>query len=102
MRLLGDDAVLKVGASVRDDIRGIQRLSPFAPAGFVDIQGMVSEYGIKDLSVRKVAGIVLGIRISKAQRLSNWEAQNLTPAQQLYAATDAWASLEIYNKLREG
>ena len=46
-----------------------------------------------------MSAIVLGVRISKAQRLSNWEAQALTPAQQLYAATDAWICREIYLRL---
>jgi ribonuclease D len=94
-----NDAILKVGASIRDDIKGIQKQTAFRPGGFVDIQSIVGNYGIKELSVRKVSAIVLGIRISKAQRLSNWEAQELTAAQQLYAATDAWTCREIYLKL---
>ena len=46
-----------------------------------------------------MAGIVLGVRISKSQQLSNWENDTLTEAQQRYAATDAWMCYEIYNKL---
>ncbi|MDR0954586.1 MAG: 3'-5' exonuclease domain-containing protein 2 [Rikenellaceae bacterium] len=101
LAILGDERIVKVGASIRDDIKGIQKQTPFTPGGFVDIQSIVGQYGIRDLSVRKVSAIVLGVRISKAQRLSNWEAQVLTPAQQLYAATDAWACREIYLKLTE-
>ncbi len=97
--LLENENILKIGASIRDDIKGIQKQTPFKPGGFVDIQSIVGNYGIADLSVRKVAAIVLGIRVSKAQRLSNWEAHTLTPAQQLYAATDAWACREIYLRL---
>ena len=99
LSLLENEKILKIGASIRDDIRGIQRQTPFKPGGFVDIQSIVGNYGITDLSVRKISAIVLGLRISKAQRLSNWEAHTLTPAQQLYAATDAWACREIYLKL---
>ncbi len=99
LSLLENEKILKIGASIRDDIKGIQKQTPFKPGGFVDIQSIVGNYGIADLSVRKVAAIVLGIRVSKAQRLSNWEAQSLTPAQQLYAATDAWACREVYLKL---
>ena len=102
LSLLENEKILKIGASIRDDIKGIQKQTPFKPGGFVDIQSIVGNYGIADLSVRKVAAIVLGIRVSKAQRLSNWEAQSLTPAQQLYAATDAWACREIYLKLTRG
>ncbi len=97
--VLESTKILKIGASIRDDIKGIQKQTPFTPGGFVDIQSIVGDYGISDLSVRKVSAIVLGVRISKAQRLSNWEAQTLTPAQQLYAATDAWACREIYLRL---
>ena len=84
-----------------DDIRGLQKLRCFTPKGFIDLQSIVGEYGICELSLRKMAAITLQIKISKAQRLSNWEAANLTPAQQLYAATDAWVSREIYVRLTE-
>ena len=99
--LFENDEIIKVGASIRDDIKGIQKQTPFRPGGFVDIQSIVGHYGISELSVRKVSAIVLGIRVSKAQRLSNWEAKVLTPAQQLYAATDAWTCREIYLRLTE-
>lgn len=99
LRVLGNPNLLKIGAAVRDDIKGMQKLRHYKAAGFVDLQSIVGEYGIEEKSVRKMAAITLGIRISKAQRLSNWEASTLTPAQQLYAATDAWVSLEIYRKL---
>jgi len=102
LALFENEKIIKVGASIRDDIKGIQKQTPFQPGGFVDIQSIVGQYGIRDISVRKVSAIVLGIRISKAQRLSNWEAQSLTPAQQVYAATDAWTCREIYLKLTQG
>lgn len=99
IRVLENPDVLKIGAAVRDDIKGMQKLRHYRPAGFIDLQSIVENYGIAEKSVRKMAAVTLGIRISKAQRLSNWEASTLTPAQQLYAATDAWVSLEIYRKL---
>jgi ribonuclease D len=101
IKVLASPATVKVGAAVRDDIKGLQRLRHFQPGGFVDLQSIVGDYGICELSLRKMAAIVLGGRISKAQRLSNWEAAELTVPQQLYAATDAWASLEIYNRLKK-
>jgi len=100
LAILENENVTKVGASIRDDIKGIQKQFPFTPGGFTDIQSIVHEFGISDISVRKLSAIVLGIRISKAQRLSNWEAHSLTPAQQAYAATDAWACRQIYEKLK--
>lgn len=99
--LLADKNIIKVGAAVHDDIRGLQKHSPFTAASFVDLQKIVSEWGIRDKSVKKMAGIILGIRISKSQQLSNWEAESLSDAQQLYAATDAWVCLEMYRVLQK-
>ncbi len=101
-RILSSDKIIKVGAAVRDDIRGLQRYAPFKDAAFVDLQQMAEEYGITDKAVKKLSGIILGVRISKAQQLSNWEAEALNEAQALYAATDAWVCREMYLKLIHG
>jgi ribonuclease D len=99
--LLGNGSVMKVGAAIRDDIRLLKKIFPCELNGFIDLQEVVKEYGIENFGVKKLAGIVLGIRISKSQQLSNWEALELTEAQQIYAATDAWVTLEVYLKLRQ-
>lgn len=97
--LLSDDRIIKAGAAVHDDIRGLQKLRDFVPDGFVDLQKIVWEYGIRDKSVKKMAGIILGFRISKTQQLSNWEAGTLSESQCRYAATDAWVCREMYIRL---
>ena len=99
MAILSNGAIRKVGADVRNDIASLNKLRHFTPDGFIDLQSEVGKYGIEDKSLRKISGIVLGKKVSKAQRLSNWEAKQLTPQQQMYAATDAWVCIEIYNKL---
>jgi ribonuclease D len=99
IKILENRDILKVGAAVRDDIRALQALRHFKPDGFIDLQNIVNQWGIEEKSVRKVAAVVLGIGVSKAQRLSNWEAASFTEAQASYAATDAWVCLEIYKKL---
>lgn len=98
-KILSEPSILKIGAAVKDDVAGLERHHDFRPAGFVDLQKMVWEYGIKDKSVKKMTAIILGIRISKAQQLSNWEADELSESQKLYAATDAWVCREMYLKL---
>ena len=98
-KILASEDIIKVGAAVGDDIHGLQRYASFEPAGFVDLQKIVWEYGIRDKSVKKMAAIILGIRISKTQQLSNWEADTLSESQQTYAATDAWVCREMYLKL---
>ena len=98
-KILESKEIIKVGAAVTNDLRALQALRRFREDGFVDLQSIVSDWGIVDKSVRKMAAIVLGLRVSKAQRLSNWEAAELTPPQQMYAATDAWICSEIYKRL---
>lgn len=98
--LFEDALITKVGVSLHDDIHRLRALKAFQPAGFIDLQDMSNEYGIESNSLRKLTAIVLGFRISKTQQLSNWEAEALSEGQLAYAATDAWVSLEIYNKLR--
>ena len=100
-KVLASENIIKVGAAVADDIHGLQRYSDFKPKGFVDLQKIVWEWGIRDKSVKKMSAIVLGVRISKAQQLSNWEAPALSEAQIRYAATDAWVCREMYCRLLE-
>ncbi len=97
--ILSNPEISKVGVAIHDDIKGLQRISRFTPAGFIELQQEVKDYGINDFSLKKIAGIVLGVRISKSQRLSNWESDELTEAQQCYAATDAWISFQILHSL---
>ena len=97
--ILHNPNILKIGAAVKNDILGLNKLRHFTAGGFVDLQDIVEKYNIKDKSLRKISGIVLGRKVSKAQRLSNWEAKLLTPQQQIYAATDAWVCVEIYKAL---
>ncbi len=97
--VLANPKILKIGAATLDDVRGLQKITKFVPKGFVDLQNIVWEYGIRDKSVKKMAAIILGVKISKAQQLSNWEADNLSESQRKYAATDAWICREMYLRL---
>ena len=98
--ILSSPDIIKSGVAIHDDIKSLQHISPFEPSGFIELQDAVKECGIADFSLKKMAGIILGIRISKSQRLSNWETANLSEAQQRYAATDAWVSYKIYKALK--
>jgi ribonuclease D len=97
--LLALPKIIKIGAAIHDDIRGLQKHRDFVPGGFVDLQKIVWEWGIRDKSVKKMAAIIMGIRISKTQQLSNWEADSLSEGQCKYAATDAWVCREMYLRL---
>lgn len=100
LELLANPKVLKVGAAIRDDIKTLQANRFFEPGGFVELQDQAKEIGINNFSLKKLSGIVLGGKISKAQQLSNWEANELTDAQMRYAATDAWISYKIFEDFK--
>jgi len=97
--ILADPKIIKIGAASGDDVRGLQKREKFEGKNFVDLQQIAWEWGIRDKSVKKMAANILGVKISKTQQLSNWEADELSVAQQKYAATDAWVCLEMYEKL---
>lgn len=99
IRFLEDNTVLKVGLSWHDDILNLQKRAKFTPGKFFDIQKHVGEIGVEDMSLQKLYANFFHQRISKAQRLSNWEADVLTDKQMLYAATDAWACIRLYKEL---
>lgn len=101
INLLQDARQLKIGLSLKDDIQSLHRKHSFEPHGFLDLQNYVKEMGIEAQSLQKIYALLFGKKISKAQRLTNWEADVLTDRQKSYAATDAWTCLRIYKHLEE-
>ena len=100
---LENPEVIKIGLSVHDDFSVMRRVSPdLDPQGFIDLQEYVKYFHINDISLQKIYAIVFQEKISKNQRLTNWEAPTLTDQQQIYAALDAWACLRLYRTLRSG
>ena len=96
---LENKKILKAGVALRDDIKGLQKLHPYEPAGFVELAELSKKAGLEVESVKKLAALLLGFRISKSAQTSNWEAETFNEKQISYAATDAWVCLEVYNKL---
>jgi len=96
-----DKNITKIGLSLLDDFHAIRKLTDFEPANFVDLQKFVPVFGIEDASLQKIYAILFGKKISKKSRLTNWETDELTEAQQRYAALDAWACLRIYQHLNQ-
>lgn len=99
LKILGSKRIRKIGADVAGDIHSLHALRHFQEDGFVDLQHEAPRWGIEEKSLRKLSAIVLGQRVSKAQRLSNWEAGVLTEQQREYAATDAWVCIRIFEEL---
>ncbi len=98
---LANEKVMKIGLSLRDDFGAMRKRKDIQPANFLDLQNYVGQFGIEDASLQKIYAILFNKKISKGQRLSNWEADVLSDAQKKYAALDAWACLKIYNQLKQ-
>lgn len=94
--ILSDEKIIKIGAAIKDDIKALKKLNKFTPRNFIELQSFVDEFGIEDNGLKKITANVLGFKISKGARLTNWESPDLTFAQLNYAATDAWVSHKIY------
>ncbi len=105
VQLFESPAIQKIGLSVKDDFHSLERLpdfKAFKPEGFVELQTFVKQFRIANNSLQKIYGVVFNEKISKSQRLTNWEAPSLTSSQQSYAAIDAWACLKLYEHLSAG
>jgi len=100
--LLSSPSVIKAGVAIHDDLRFLKGVKKFSPEGVVDIQSFVKDFGIESSGLKKLTAIVLGFRISKRQQVTDWEAEQLSEAQMIYAATDAWVCHQIYRKLTNG
>lgn len=99
IRLLEDTTVPKIGLSLHDDLHMLHQVAKFKPGRFIDLQDSVKEIGVRDMSLQKLYANFFGQKISKAQRLTNWEADVLTDKQKLYGATDAWTCIMLYEEL---
>ena len=100
-RILSSGKNLKVGVAIHDDIRKLQELWKFKEHGFVEISEITRKIDITNTGLRSLSAILLGFRISKNAQVSNWARQDLTKAQMVYAATDAWVSRRLYMRLDE-
>ncbi len=100
IRLLEDKTVPKVGLSLHDDLLMLHHVAAFTPGLFIDLQHHVSEIGVEDMSLQKLYANFFGRKISKGQRLTNWDADILTEKQKQYAATDAWTCIRLYEELQ--
>ncbi len=98
--LFEQENVTKVGFDLNSDFHQLRKVAKIDFHGFVDLQKIAKQLGFKDVSLRKLTALVMSKRLSKRQRLSNWEAEPLTDAQKVYAATDAWVTLQLYKILK--
>ncbi len=98
-RLIEDTTVPKIGLSLRDDLNSLHKLGDFNAGYFIDLQNHVREIGVEDMSLQKLYANFFSQKISKREQLTNWEADILQDKQKLYAATDAWSCIMLYEEL---
>ena len=99
LRLLENKAVPMVGLSLHDDMLSLHKRVAFTPGHFIDLQDLVGELGIEDLSLQKLYANLFHQKISKRQRLTNWDSDVLNDKQKAYAALDAWACINLYKEI---
>lgn len=99
--ILGSETIVKAGVSVGDDLRSLKRLFEFDERSVLDLGKVAQRHGLKQTGVRNLAGMLLGMRIPKGAKTTNWAARRLTPQQITYAATDAWVCRELYLRFAE-
>lgn len=99
IRFLEDTTVKKIGLSWHDDIISLKRRADFVPGYFIDLQDLVGKIGVEDKSLQKLYANFFHQKILKRQQLSNWERDVLDDRQKVYAATDAWACIMLYEEL---
>lgn len=99
IRFLEDKKVPKVGLSWHDDLLQLHRRAEFKAGYFIELQDEAKKFGLQDMSLQKLYANLFHQKISKAQRLSNWEASELKDSQMAYAATDAWCCIKLYEEL---
>jgi ribonuclease D len=95
-QLLEAPDIVKTGVGIADDLRQLKKDFAFDEAAVVDVGALARRHGVEQTGLRNLAGIVLGYRVPKGKRTSNWAAARLTRQQIGYAAMDAWVAREIY------
>jgi len=99
--ILSEPTILKSGVSLAYDLRELKKIAPFQAGGFVELADEAKQLEIQNRGLRGLCAALLGFRISKSAQTSNWSKKNLTPAQQKYAATDAWVGRELYKTIKK-
>ncbi|MFQ3269691.1 MAG: ribonuclease D, partial [Flavobacteriales bacterium] len=97
--IFANEAIKKIGIAIFDDLKDLKKIIPFSDKSVIDLNLLAPKLGFESIGAKKLSALVLGIRISKRQQVTNWELEKLSQAQIDYAATDAWICREIYLRL---
>jgi ribonuclease D len=65
---LKNKSIKKIGLSLRDDFNGLHTLTKTSPDNFIDLQNYVLQFGIEEMSLRKIYAILFGKKSSKSKQ----------------------------------
>ena len=99
--ILSSPNIKKVGIDIKNDISALKKIKLFEPCNFIDLNALALKCGFKSIGAVKLSIMLLGYRISKKQRLSDWSSNQLTESQQKYAAIDAWICPKILDVFKK-
>ena len=99
--LLSTTKTVKAGVSIAYDLRQLKQVFAFEEKAVLDLGWAAKRHGFEQTGVRNLAALVLGLRIPKGTKTTNWSARQLSPQQIAYAATDAWVCRELYLRFGE-
>lgn len=100
--LLARTGIVKAGFGLADDKRRIVHKLGVEPCEVLDLDTVLRQRGYrKQMGTKAAVAVLFGKRFLKSKRAatSNWAQRQLSEAQLLYAANDAWAALRVYEAL---
>lgn len=100
-KILKSKRIAKVGVAIGDDAKQLWSDHGLITNKMLDLRTLAKAGGVEVLSLTKLYAVLYGKRISKGQRLSDWEREELTEGQIEYAALDAEAGLKIFDGYRK-
>ncbi len=103
--LLATRGITKAGFGLGDDRKRIVAKLGVEPANVLELNTIFRERGYrKDMGVKGAVAVLFNQRFIKSKKAatSNWAHPQLTEAQLVYAANDAYAALRVFEALQLG
>ena len=100
--LLARTGIVKAGFGLHDDKRRITSKLGVEPQDVLDLDTVFRQRGDRrQVGIKAAVAVLFERRYLKSKRAatSNWSQRQLSEAQVLYAANDAWAALRVYHAL---
>lgn len=101
-QLLAQPGFTKAGFGLGDDRRRIQTKLGVDAVGVLELNSVFRARGYrKDMGVKGAVAVLFNQRFIKSKKAStsNWAVPNLSQAQLIYAANDAYAAIRVFHAL---